>query len=128
MESLPDYIKRNLQEVREYIPTPLDVSKETVDAIVLAIICQVNLHRDCGDSSNKSFYAGICNDVDQNMKRHCNNSYAALVNCGTREKAGEVETELGRLGFDVGERPNNGGKSNTTIVYVIKKDKNFKRG
>lgn len=29
--------------------------------------------------------------------------------------------------FDVGEKANNGGDEATTIVYVIQKDRNFKR-
>ena len=61
------------------------------------------------------------------MQRHGNDSYVALVDCGTREKAGEVETRLDELGFDVGKKVNNGGDEETTIVYVIKKDRNFKR-
>ena len=61
------------------------------------------------------------------MQRHGNDSYVVLVDCGTREKAGDVETRLGDLGFDVGEKANNGGDEATTIVYVIQKDRNFKR-
>ena len=36
-------------------------------------------------------------------------------------------TRANDLGFDVGDRANNGGDDETTIVYVIKKDRNFKR-
>lgn len=61
------------------------------------------------------------------MQRHGNESYVALIDCGARDKAGAVETKLADLGFDVGDRANNGGDDETTIVYVIKKDRNFKR-
>ena len=85
------------------------------------------MYRDKGSTTNKAFYAGICKDVEQNMTRHGNDSYVALCDCGTRDKAGLVETKLGELGFDVGVRPDNGGDEETTIVYIIKIDRNFKR-
>jgi len=120
--TLNNYLSEASQE-----PTPTECSELTVDAIVSLIHTVVNCKRDIGNSRNDAFYAGICKDVKENMQRHRNDSYVALVDCGTREKAGEVETRLGDLGFDVGEKANNGGDEETTIVYVIKKDRNFKR-
>ena len=87
----------------------------------------LNKARDNDNTSNKSLYAGICKNVKDNMQRHENKSYVALVDCGTREKSGSVETKLGELKFDVGAIADNGGDDESTIVYVIKKDSEFKR-
>lgn len=109
------------------IPTPVDCTNMSVERIVAAICSQVNLYRDSGNIKNSSFYAGICKDVEDNMKRHCNEFYVALCRCKDRKTAGDVEIALGELKFDVGARPDNGGDEETTIVYVIKIDRNFKR-
>ena len=122
-----DEILKNFLSEASQEPTPYDCSDLSVDAIVSLIHTVVNCRRDNGNSRNDAFYAGICKDVKDNMQRHGNDSYVALVDCGTREKAGEVETRLDELGFDVGKKANNGGDEETTIVYVIKKDKDFKR-
>ncbi len=121
-----DEILKNFLNEALQVPKPYDGSNLSVDSIVSGIHSLVNCKRDDGNTSNKPFYAGICKDVKDNMQRHGNESYVALVDCGTREKAGSVETKLDELGFDVGERANNGGDDETTIVYVIKKDRNFK--
>lgn len=121
-----DKILKNFLNEALQVPKPYDGSNLSVDSIVSGIHSLVNCKRDDGNTSNKPFYAGICKDVKDNMQRHGNESYVALIDCGTREKAGLVETKLGELGFDVGERANNGGDDETTIVYVIKKDRNFK--
>lgn len=128
MDQLKEYLENALNEGRnnDNVPQPMDCKDKSVDAIVLAICSQVNFSRDNGNTHNQSFYAGICKDVKDNMERHGNDSYVALVDCGTREKAGEVEATLGDLKFDVGEKANNGGDEETTIVYIIKKDRNFK--
>jgi len=129
MTTLEDFLNSVLNEEKnnDNIPQPEDCKNLSVEKIVTAITSQVNVSRDKGNTRNDAFYAGICKDVEENMKRHRNDSYVALVDCGTREKAGEVETKLGDLKFDVGEKANNGGDEETTIVYVIKKDRNFKR-
>lgn len=119
-------LKNFLNEALQ-VPKPYDGSNLSVDSIVSGIHSLVNCKRDDGNTSNKPFYAGICKDVKDNMQRHGNKSYVALVDCGARDKAGAVETKLYDLGFDVGDRANNGGDDETTIVYVIKKDRNFKR-
>ena len=108
------------------VPIPSDCSDLSVDAIFSLIHTVVNCNRDSGNTRNDAFYAGICKDVKDNMLRHGNDGYVALVDCGTRDKAGAVETKLGDLGFDVGSKPNNGGDEDTTFVYVIKKDRYFK--
>ena len=122
-----DEVLKSRQNESSQVPKPYDCSSMNVDSIVSGIHSMVNCNRDDGSTSNKAFYAGICKDVKENMQRHGNDSYVALIDCGTREKAGSVETELGELGFDVGEITNNGGDDDTTIVYVIQKDRNFKR-
>ena len=122
-----DEVLKSRQNESSQVPKPYDCSSMNVDSIVYGIHSMVNCNRDDGSTSNKAFYAGICKDVKENMQRHGNDSYVALIDCGTREKAGSVETELGELGFDVGEITNNGGDDDTTIVYVIQKDRNFKR-
>ena len=129
MDQLKEYLKNAFDEGRkdDNVPQPMDCKEQSVDAIVVAICSQVNISRDNGNTHNQSFYAGICKDVKANMERHGNDSYVALVDCGTREKAGEVETRLGDMDFDVGERANNGGDEESTIVYVIKKDRIFRR-
>ena len=128
MTTLKDYLNNALnKEINDSVPQPKDCKNYQVEAIVTAITTQVNVARDNGNMSNKSFYAGICKDVKDNMQRHGNDSYVALVDCGTRDKSGAVEIKLEELGFDVGEKANNGGDDETTIVYVIKKDGKFKR-
>ena len=128
MTTLEGFLNKALNEGNDdNIPQPQDCSNLSVDAIVATIHSIVNCRRDNGNTRNDAFYAGICKDVKDNMQRHRNDSYVALVECGTREKAGAVETKLDDLGFDVGERANNGGDDETTIVYVIKKDGNFRR-
>ena len=128
MTTLEDFLNSVLNEEKnnDNVPQPEDCKNLSVEKIVTAITSQVNISRDNGNTRNDAFYAGICKDVEDNMKRHRNDNYVALVDCGTREKAGEVETKLDDLKFDVGEKANNGGDEETTIVYVIKKDKNFK--
>ena len=121
-----DEILKNYLDEASQVPKPHDCSSMNVDSIVSGIHSMVNCNRDDSNTSNKAFYAGICKDVRDNMQRHGNDSYVALIDCGTREKAGSVETVLGELGFDVGERANNGGDDETTIVYVIKKNSIFK--
>ncbi len=123
---MDDILKNFLSEASQE-PTSGNCSDLSVDAIVSLIHTVVNCKRDNGNSRNDAFYAGICKDVKDNMQRHGNDSYVALLDCGTREKAGEVEIRLDELGFDVGRKANNGGDEETTIVYVIKKDRNFKR-
>lgn len=126
MDTLENYLNEALEEEKE-IPQPVDCTNLSVDGIVSWLHTVVNVQRDNGSTTNKAFYAGICKDVAQNMTRHGNDSYVALCDCGTRDKAGQVETKLGELGFDVGDRPDNGGDDDTTIVYIIKIDRNFKR-
>lgn len=127
MKTFSELINEILQESKKEIPIPQAARESRVDHIVTAIMTDVNKKRSDGKVKNNDFYAGICKDVEQNMQRHCNKDYVALVDCGTREKAGEVETALAEKGFDVGKRADNGGDEDTTIVYVIKKDKNFKK-
>ena len=122
MKPLNQFVNEALQ-----VPTPIDCSNKSVDSIVIGIHSVVNCNRDNGNTRNDVFYAGICKDVKDNMQRHGNDRYVALVDCGTREKSGSVETKLGELGFDVVARADNGGDEDSTIVYVIKKDKKFKR-
>lgn len=126
MNTLENYLNESLEKEQE-IPQPLDCKHISVDGIVSRLTTAVNVQRDNGSTTNKAFYAGICKDVKQNMVRHSNDNYVALCDCGTRDKAGQVETKLGELGFDVGERADNGGDDETTIVYIIKIDRNFKR-
>lgn len=128
MTTLKDFLNNALNGGdSDNVPQPQDCSDYSVEAIVTAIISQVNMVRDNGNMTNRAFYAGICKDVEKNMKRHGNDSYVSLIECGSRAKSGSVEEELEELGFDVGEKANNGGDDETTIVYVIKKDRNFKR-
>lgn len=126
MNTLENYLNEVLEKEKE-MPQPVDCTNLSVEEIVMGLTTTVNVQRDNGSTTNKAFYAGICKDVKQNMTRHGNDSYVALCDCGTRDKAGQVETKLGELGFDVGERADNGGDDETTIVYIIKIDRNFKR-
>jgi len=128
MTTLQDYLNNAQSEGNnENVPQPQNYSYLSADAIVATIRSIVGCRRDNDNTRNDAFYAGICKDVKDNMQRHGNDSYVVLVDCGTRDKAGAVETKLNDLGFDVGDRANNGGDDETTIVYVIKKDRNFKR-
>lgn len=121
-DTLNNFLDEALQ-----VPTPCDCSNMSVDSIVSGIHSLVNCKRDDGNTRNDAFYAGICKDVKDNMQRHGNKSYVALVDCGTRDKSGSVETKLKELGFDVGKRADNGGDDESTIVYVIKKNSSFRR-
>lgn len=128
MTTLDVFLKSVLDEGKsDNVPEPENCKNLSVETIATAITSQVNNCKDDGNISNKAFYAGICKDVKDNMQRHGNDSYVALVDCGTREKSGAVEKKLKEYGFDVGKRADNGGDDDSTIVYVIKKDSNFKR-
>ena len=128
MKKFAEFERKTLDKKnRENDPEPAKCMERSADAIASLIHVLVNSKRDDGNSRNDAFYAGICKDVKDNMQRHGNDSYVALVDCGTRNKAGEVETKLKDWGFDVGKRADNGGDDDTTIVYVIKKDRNFRR-
>lgn len=111
--------------MRNNTQKPIDCASLSASQIYVAICSEVN-RANLSIGNLNAFYAGICKDVEDNMKRHGNDSYVALCDCGTREKAGEVETMLGKFGLDVGERPDNGGDEETTMVYVILKDENFR--
>ena len=128
MDTLEEYINESLANKSENkVPMPTDCKDLSVDAIVAYMTTAVNVVRDEGNFTNTIYYAGICKDVKDNMNRHCNDSYEALCDCGSRDKAGAVETRLGELGYDVGERPDNGGDEETPIVYIIKKARKFNR-
>ena len=67
------------------VPQPQDYSDYSVESVVKAITSQINVVRDDGDTDKRSFYVGICKNIKDNMLRHGNDSYVALVDCETRE-------------------------------------------
>lgn len=121
MKNISDYLSESLN-----IPTPKDWSMFTVKQIVGLIKQIVNSQKKQG-TSYSDFYAGITKDVHSNMIRHGNKEYVVLADCGSREKAGKVESDLENEKFYVGKKADNGGDEKSSIIYVIYMDKNFKQ-
>lgn len=75
-----------------------------------------------------SFYCGVAKDVNERLAQHKREDWGiadiiAVVNCGTRDKAANVEELMNKAGFDVGasDTPGNGSCPETTYVYLVKK-------
>lgn len=116
--------KNKGKERQQHEPVSVDATNLSIDQIVASVTSQINLTRNEGMKYDP-YYAGICKDPSQNLTRHNSEKYEILVDCGSRENAGEVEKRLGELGFDVGDRADCGGDEETIFLYVIRKHKDF---
>ena len=67
------------------------------------------------------YYCGITNDCERRENDHSSENIAE-VRTLSRAEAGEVEKVMDSRGFDVGERPDNGGRKDSCWVYVYAKD------
>lgn len=79
------------------------------------------------DGDKDNYYCGITseNEKTNTLKRHKIESFLAIVNTGSQTVAAEVEEELGKEGFDIGEvdHGGNGGNEDSILVYMFKKTK-----
>lgn len=55
------------------------------------------------DPNKQQFYCGITCDIDQNLSRHGVKGYMACALCDSFKTASEVESLLGKEGFDIGD-------------------------
>lgn len=71
------------------------------------------------------YYCGITseNEKTNTLERHQIESFLAIVNTGSQTVAAEVEEELGKEGYDIGEvdHGGNGGNEDSILVYMFKK-------
>lgn len=108
---------------------PLDKTSFDEKDIVVFFIQQFLINHKHGQMSY-DYYCGITNDIESNLSRHGVSGYTACVACGSFEIAAKVEEHLYHLGFDIGNPKNkagNGGSDDSTIVYMIEKDDDFKQ-
>lgn len=108
---------------------PTDKTETPIDEIVEYFEMMHKSQYNYGDS-RQDYYCGITNNIKSNLLRHNIDGYDACVECGTYEKASQVEKELGEYGFDIGSPNNpagNGGAEDSTIVYMVRKRGQFVR-
>ena len=80
------------------------------------------------NGAKNSCYCGITNDLDIRMQQHREEDFEIEENkvfawvCATCAVAKEVE-KLAENEYDIGERSGVGGKSDSVIVYLLKKGK-----
>ena len=75
-----------------------------------------------GRLPKSSFYCGITNNLQRRMNEH-NSDALEWVESKTVDDAIALESELGKLGFDIGEKPGNGASDDSVFVYIYKKEK-----
>lgn len=66
------------------------------------------------------YYCGITNDPKQRASQH-NTTFLECIDVGSRSRAYGIEIAMNGLGFDTGKRPANGGKKDSTFVYIYRK-------
>lgn len=106
--------------------SPVRVIAERLNSIWLGKYAQAD---------RKEFYCGITNDIERRLAEHNAQDWhvgevVALADCGTADKAAEVEGLMREKGFDVGgsDNPGNGGVTDSTYVYLVRKKMNEKTG
>lgn len=107
---------------------PIDMSGQSEREIFMHMISAFLMHYKSGQMS-REYYCGITSDIPTNLSRHGVSGYTMSIECGDFDIAAKVEEHLYHLGFDIGDPKNksgNGGNQNSTIVYMIEKDQNFK--
>ncbi len=107
---------------------PIDMTGLNEKEITMQIIGAFIINYKYGQMSS-DYYCGITGDIQANLSRHGEAGYTICVECGDFDVAAKVEEHLYHLGFDIGDPNNkagNGGNQNSTIVYMLEKDKNFK--
>ena len=107
---------------------PIDMSGQSEREILMHMISAFLMHYKSGQMS-REYYCGITSDIPTNLSRHGVSGYTMSIECGDFDIAAKVEEHLYHLGFDIGDPKNkagNGGNQNSTIVYMIEKDQNFK--
>ena len=107
---------------------PVDMSGQSEREILMQMISAFLMHYKSGQMSG-DYYCGITGDISQNLSRHGEVGYTMCIECGNFDVAAKIEEQLYHLGFDIGDPKNkagNGGNQNSTIVYMIEKDQNFK--
>ena len=83
-----------------------------------------------GDPTPQRFYCGITNDIDARMSAHktqdCNEQeieHKIAIECSSESVAEDVEDNMGKLNFDIGnpKYKGNGAAPDSNIVYLYKK-------
>lgn len=131
---LSSYLKKALlNESRDSeLNIPKDFSEKTDDEILDFFKKLRLLHHQSGITHDLEFYAGITNDIPQNLSRHNIDSYLGCVKVDSFETAKRIEGLLNtELGFYIGKKEESsagrGGTQDSTIVYLAKRDtKGFK--
>ncbi len=120
-------------DIFNVITKPKDCTKCSLDEIVKYLNFEY-LHAIDPDADSisykKLFYCGITGNIDENLSRHNVKGYTACCLCESYQIAAQVEEKLGEMGFDIGNPKNkmgNGGNKDSKIVYMIKKEDNFKK-
>lgn len=115
------------------ITEPKDCTKYSLDEIINYLHFEY-LHAidpdDDSISNKQQFYCGITRNIGENLNRHNVKGYTVCCLCASCQIAAQVEEKLGKMGFDIGNPKNkmgNGGNEDSRIIYMIKKEKNFRK-
>lgn len=68
------------------------------------------------------YYCGITNDVARRQQEH-KAQFLDYINVNKRHRAYLIEMVMESLGFDTGRKSGNGGRKNSTYVYIYRKIK-----
>lgn len=81
-----------------------------------------------GDIPRSEYYCGIACEVEKRFYDHKREDWeildvVAIADCGTQERATDVEAKMGEKGFDIGNTttPGNGGCKRSVYVYLVRK-------
>lgn len=104
------------------------LSKELIVKLVVEKYHEIFKH----DDNKSNYYCGITNDLDRRMEEHRHDDFSIVDdkvfawNCSSAKVAAEVEKNLEKLGFDIGntDTTGNGGSVDSSIVYLLKKGPN----
>lgn len=72
------------------------------------------------DTSKKTFYCGITNDIQRRENEH-NAEFLQYVKCENKDEATELERLLGEEGFDIGRNYGNGASDDSIYTYIYMK-------
>ncbi len=106
---------------------PKDYTKASDKEILELFKNYKNSHHKEGKTLDTEFYGGITNDIPSNLRRHNIEKYIVCVEVDSYDTAKRIEGLLySDLGFYIGKNEEGsagrGGKSDSTIVYMAKRD------
>lgn len=96
-----------------------------VTALYLAKLLIEKLSDTLGlDFEPSDCYAGITDDIERHKGEHRADKSLCFysMDCKTVQRAREVEKILSSQGFDVGDKPANGGNDESHFIYVYLKN------